>query len=116
MADYDRRLVSPILAICWWAKDGRHYACYYVDDGTGAVATNPKAGRKTWGQAQRLWSTDVEPALNRELETPVARDYQQTIRGGPPSGRERVKWARRSWPQPAACPIEGCASLEPLGS
>ncbi len=94
MAAYDDQHFSPTLANRWWAKDGRHYVCYFAD-GAGSVSVNSRLGKTKWGKERRLWSTDVEQALNRELETPAARIYQGLVEEARvPVGRERVKWAQ----------------------
>lgn len=90
MADFDNQHYSPRFANKRWGD--RHGKCvvYHRDRGR-----EPHQGWKSWGQEFRLWSDSVEKALNRELETPVARIYSALLdKGEAPTGGARVNWAQ----------------------
>ncbi len=90
---YDKQHFSPVLANKWWANEQGKYTSYYRDNHADCVRTGSH-GRKQWGRQRRLWPREVELALGRELDDPVAPIYRDLMRGTPPLGRDRVKWAQ----------------------
>jgi len=90
---YDKQHFSPVLANKWWANEQGKYTSYYRDVRAWRVRSRPR-GRRQWGRKRRLWPREVELALKRELEDPIAPIYRGLMQGTPPRGRDRVKWAQ----------------------
>src|SRR5258705_4466627 len=90
---YVKQHSSPVLANKWWASDQNEYASYYRDERARQVRPRSR-GKHQWGRRKRLWSREVELALKKELEDPVAPIYDALRLGNPPLGRNRLKWAQ----------------------